>query len=53
MSAKTKSIALFSLLLPLLSSSCLVQEKVTVNGQVMEDGYVVKRPIADALGNSQ
>jgi outer membrane protein assembly factor BamE (lipoprotein component of BamABCDE complex) len=53
MSAKTKSIALLFLLLSLFSTSCLMQEKVTVNGQVMEEGYVVKRPIADALNNSQ
>lgn len=43
----------FSVLLAVFSTSCLVQEKVTVNGQVMEEGYVVKRPIADALDNSQ
>lgn len=53
MSAEFRLIARLSLFLSLFSTSCLVQEKVTVNGQVMEEGYVVKRPFADALNNSQ
>lgn len=37
---------------PLLSSGCLVQETVTVNGEVMKEGYVVKDPIKDVIDNS-
>jgi outer membrane protein assembly factor BamE (lipoprotein component of BamABCDE complex) len=40
-------------LIAALSSACLIQETVTVNGQVQKEGYVVKRPIKDVIGNSQ
>jgi outer membrane protein assembly factor BamE (lipoprotein component of BamABCDE complex) len=53
MNAKTATIVMLSAMLAVFSSGCLVQETVTVNGEVRKEGYVVKRPIADALGNSQ
>ncbi|MEY3896266.1 MAG: hypothetical protein RLZZ214_1786 [Verrucomicrobiota bacterium] len=53
MNAKFTFICLFSSLAAVLSSGCLVREKVTVNGEVMEEGYKVKRPLKDAIDNSQ
>lgn len=43
---------LIAVVAPLLSSGCLVQETVTVNGEVMKEGYVVKDPIKDVIDNS-
>ena len=53
MNAKLSFIRLFSAVMALLSTGCLVREKVTVNGEVMEEGYKVKRPLKDAIDNSQ
>ena len=36
-----------------LSTGCLVQETVRVNGQVKERDYKIKRPIKEVIGNSQ
>jgi hypothetical protein len=43
---------LITVLASLLSSSCLVQETVTVNGEVMKEDYVVKDPVKDVIDNS-
>lgn len=43
---------LIAVVAPLLSSGCLVQETVTVNGEVMKEDYVVKNPIKDVIDNS-
>lgn len=32
-----------------LLSGCLMRQTVTVEGEVVKDGYVIKRPIKDAL----
>jgi hypothetical protein len=53
MNAKLTFICLFSTIMAVLSSGCLVRETVTVNGEVMEEGYKVKRPLKDAIENSQ
>ncbi len=44
---------LLSTAMVVLSSGCLVKEKVTVNGEVMADDYKIKRPLKDAIDNSQ
>ncbi len=36
----------------LLLNGCLVRETVTSGGQVVEDGYVVKRPLKEAIEKS-
>lgn len=36
-----------------LHTSCLVQETVTRNGEVEEEGYVFKRPIKEAIENTK
>jgi len=41
-----------AVLASLLSSSCLVQETVTVNGEVMKEDYVVKDPVKDVIDNT-
>jgi hypothetical protein len=37
----------------LLATGCLVKETVTVNGQVKEEDYKIKRPLKEAIENSQ
>ena len=34
-------------------SGCLMRQRVTSGGRVVEDGFVIKRPIRDALRNSR
>lgn len=48
-----KLIYLFSALATVLTTGCLVKETVTVNGEVMEEDYKFKRPLKDAIDNSQ
>ena len=36
----------------MLLNSCLVQEKVTRNGEVIKEDYTVKRPLKGAMENS-
>ena len=43
---------LIAVLASLLSSGCLVQETVTVNGEVMKEDYVVKDPVKDVIDNT-
>ena len=33
-------------------SACITKRTVTVGGQTVEDGYVVKRPIKNAIENT-
>lgn len=35
-----------------LMSGCLMRRTVTSNGETIEDKYVIKRPIKEALDNS-
>ena len=37
----------------LLLTGCLVQETVSVNGEVRQEEYKIKRPIKEAIENSQ
>ena len=34
-------------------SACITKRTVTVGGQTVEDGYVVKRPIKNAIENTK
>ena len=36
-----------------LLPSCLMRQTVTQNGQVLSSDYVVKRPLKDAIENSE
>ncbi len=36
-----------------LTSGCLVKRTVTVNGESQQEGYAIKRPIKEAIENSQ
>lgn len=53
MNLNPKFIYLFSALITVLSTGCLVKETVTVNGEVMQEDYKIKRPIEDVIDNSQ
>ncbi|MES2438284.1 MAG: hypothetical protein V4584_04435 [Verrucomicrobiota bacterium] len=46
-------LCLFSFAAAALTTGCLVHEKVTVNGAVQEEGYAIKRPLKEAIENSQ
>jgi len=37
----------------LLLSGCLMRQTVTENGEVVEENYIVKRPLKDAVERSQ
>ncbi len=39
--------------LVVLLSGCLTQETVTSNGEVISQDYVIKRPLKDAIENSE
>lgn len=39
--------------LAFLFSGCLTQETVTSNGEVISQDYVIKRPLKDAIENSE
>lgn len=39
--------------LVVLVSGCLTQETVTSNGEVISQDYVIKRPLKDAIENSE
>lgn len=53
MNMKSGSICLISAAMALLSTGCLVKETVTVNGEVREEDYKIKRPLKEAIENSQ
>ena len=36
-----------------LLSGCLTQQTVTSNGEVISQDYVIKRPLKDAIENSE
>ena len=36
-----------------VSSGCLVEQTVTRNGEVEQEGYVIKRPIKEAIENTK
>jgi hypothetical protein len=44
---------LLASLVAVLSSGCLTQQTVTSNGEVISQDYVFKRPLKDAIENSQ
>jgi hypothetical protein len=46
-----RSLAVFALLFSL--SSCVTKRTVTQGGQTVESGYVVKRPIKEAVQNTK
>ncbi|MEM1083632.1 MAG: hypothetical protein AAGI48_05880 [Verrucomicrobiota bacterium] len=50
-----KSIVRLSLVTILAASltGCLTRRTVTVGGETVESGYVVKRPIKEAIDNSK
>ena len=41
------------LLASALLSGCLTQQTVTSNGEVISQDYVIKRPLKDAIENSE
>ncbi len=43
---------LLASIMAILSSGCLTQQTVTSNGQVISQDYVIKRPLQDAIKNS-
>lgn len=53
MNAKFKITCLFSISTLMLSTGCLVHETVTVNGEVREDDLKFKRPIKEAIENTE
>ncbi len=53
MKTKLSFICLFATAMAVLSTGCLVREKVTVNGEVVQEDYKIKRPLKDAIDNSQ
>ncbi len=46
-----RSLFLIAIILPL--GSCVTQRTVTRNGQTVEQGLVVKRPLKEAVENSR
>jgi hypothetical protein len=46
-----RSLILLAIILPL--GSCVTQRTVTRNGQTVEQGIVVKRPLKEAVENSR
>ena len=46
-----RSLILLAIILPL--GSCVTQRTVTRNGQTVEQGIVVKRPLKEAVQNSR
>lgn len=46
-----KFLLLLALVLPL--SACVTERKVTRGGQTVEQGLVIKRPLKEAVENSQ
>jgi outer membrane protein assembly factor BamE (lipoprotein component of BamABCDE complex) len=47
---------LIPLLVPIVAvacSGCLVEQTVTRNGEVVKEGYAIKRPIKEAMENSE
>jgi hypothetical protein len=53
METKFSFLHLFSVVALLLSTGCLVRETVTVGGEVREDDLKFKRPIRDAIKNTE
>jgi hypothetical protein len=53
MDTKFKIACLFSVAAVMLATGCLVKETVTVNGDVREQDLKFKRPIKDAIENSE
>lgn len=53
MNTKSGFLWFFSAAMTLLFTGCLVQETVTVNGEVREEDYKFKRPIKEAIENSR
>lgn len=53
MKLKYGSIWFLSAAMALLLTGCLVQETVSVNGEVREEEYKIKHPIKEAIENSQ
>lgn len=53
MNAKLIFICLLSGAAAVLTSGCLVKRTVTVNGESQQEGYAIKRPIKEAVENSQ
>ena len=47
------TIYLLGAALTLLSTSCLTRRTITKNGSVVESKYIFKRPLKDAVKNSQ
>ena len=37
----------------IMTSGCLTQETVTSNGEVISQDYVIKRPLKEAIENSE
>ncbi len=53
MNAKSLSICLTAVAVAALSNGCLVKRTVTVNGGARQEGYAIKRPLKEAIQNSQ
>jgi hypothetical protein len=53
MNTISRSIWFLPAAMTLLLTGCLVQETVTVNGEVREEDYKFKRPIKEAIENSR
>lgn len=53
MRARFKITCLFSIAAMLFATGCLVKETVTVNGEVREDDLKFKRPLKEAIENTE
>lgn len=53
MNTQFKITCLFSIATVLLATGCLVKETVTVNGDVREQDLKFKRPIKEAIENTE
>ncbi len=53
MKIKSTPLWFISVAMTLLTTGCLVQETVTVNGEVREEEYKFKRPLKEAIENSE
>jgi hypothetical protein len=46
-------ISLIAATMAMVFSGCLVRREVTSGGRTIQDNYVVKRPLKEAIENSQ
>ena len=53
MNKKSATLWFVSATMTLLATGCLVQETVSVNGEVRDEEYKFKRPIKEAIENSE